>query len=77
MDGRPTYNWVRPGSPREPLQGTVIVEGRLQKWSISLYGSSVKGTQRPKMTVEMGTSFLGGHTGEPGEGSPSTGNFLN
>ena len=28
------------------LQGIVIVEGGLRKWSISLYGSSVRGTWR-------------------------------
>jgi len=45
------------------------VEGGLQKWSISLYGRSVRGTWRHKRkALEMGTSFHGGLTGKPGRG---------
>jgi hypothetical protein len=42
------------------------VEGGLQKWSISLYGSSVReNLEACKKALEMGTFFHGGLPGKP------------
>jgi hypothetical protein len=59
------------GEPGEGvhLQGTVIVRGGLWKWSISLYGSSVRGTWRHKRRLWKWAPF------PQGGGGPSLANL--
>jgi len=50
------------------------VEGRLQKWSISLYGSSVRGTWRHKRRLwRWAPLSMGVSLGNLGEGSCARG----
>jgi hypothetical protein len=56
------------------LQGTVIVGGGLWKWSISLYGSSVRGTWRHKRRLTRWAPLsMRASLGNLGEGSYARG----
>ena len=64
------------GEPGEGvhLQGTAIVEGGVRKWSISLYGSSVRGIWRHKRRLwRCAPLSMGASLGNLGEGSYARG----